>query len=148
MNISETLVQDLATSMRAGDSTKTGVVRLLKSSLKNEEIKLGHPLSEAEMLKVVQREAKQRKDSIEQYEAAGRDDLVATERAELEIIQDYLPPVMSSDELDAVIDEVMATTGATTMAQMGQVIGQVMAKVGAQADGGAVAAAVKAKLTA
>ena len=148
MTITEQLTADLATSMKAGDATKTGVVRLLRGSMKNEEIKLGHPLEDMEALKVLQREAKQRRDSIEQYEAASRADLANVEKTELVIIQGYLPSAMSSEELEKIVDEVIAAQGATDMKQMGAVIGAVMARVGAAAEGGAVSQLVRAKLAA
>jgi uncharacterized protein YqeY len=94
MTLSEQLTADLGDSMKAGNSAKTGVLRLLKSSLKNEQIKLGHELGDDEVLKVLQREAKQRRDSIDQYQTAGRSDLVAIEEAELAILQTYLPQAM------------------------------------------------------
>ncbi len=146
MTITEQLMADVATSMKAGDATRTGVLRLLRGSMKNEEIKLGHPLEDAEALKVLQREAKQRRDSIEQYEAASRADLANIERAELDIILTYLPKAMSEAELATIVDEVIAQVGATDMKQLGAVIGAVMARVGAQAEGGAVSQLVRAKL--
>ena len=146
MTITEQLTTDMGTSMKAGEATKTGLLRLLMSSMKNEQIKLGHDLSDDEALKVLQREAKQRKDSIEQYEAAGRADLVAVEQSELGLIQAYLPQAMSEAELEKVVDEVMAAQGATDMKQMGAVIGAVMARVGAAAEGGTVSRLVRAKL--
>lgn len=96
---------------------------------------------------MIQREAKQRRDSIDQYQTAGRDDLVAVEQAELDVIQTYLPKAMSQAEIEGVIDEVIASIGATSPAQMGQVIGQVMARVGTRAEGSVVSNSVKAKLS-
>lgn len=148
MTTPEQLTQDMKDSMKAGDSERTGVLRLLKSALKYEEIKLGHPLSEAEVLKVLQREAKQRKDSIEAYKAAGRQDLLDVEEQELGVIATYLPKAMSESELTKIVDAVISELGATGMPQLGQVIGEVMKRVGAQADGGAVAQLVRARLSA
>jgi uncharacterized protein YqeY len=146
MTLSEQLTADLGDSMKAGNSAKTGVLRLLKSSLKNEQIKLGHELGNDEVLKVLQREAKQRRDSIDQYQTAGRSDLVAIEEAELAIIQTYLPQAMSPAELEQVVDEVIAQVGATDAKQMGAVIGGVMQRVGARAEGGTVSQLVRSKL--
>lgn len=143
MNIAERLMQDLATSMKAGDTDKTGVLRLLRSSLKNEQIKAGHELSDDEAMKVLQREAKQRRDSIEQYRSAGREDLAAKEEFELTIVDDYLPQALSEDELRTIIDEVV---GENTEAQMGAVIGAVMQRVGARAEGGTVSRLVRERL--
>jgi uncharacterized protein YqeY len=95
---------------------------------------------------VLQREAKQRRDSIEQYEAAGRTELAATERTELAIIAAYLPQPLSESELSAIVDEVIASVGATDMKQMGAVVGAVLTRTGARAEGGAVSKLVREKL--
>ncbi len=146
MTILETLKSDMATSMKAGDAPRTGVIRLLRASMQNEKIKQNRELSDDEALKVLQREAKQRRDSIEQYGVAGRQDLIDIEAAELEIIQAYLPQALSQGELETIVDGVIARLGATDMKQMGAVIGMAMKEVGARAEGGAVSAVVKAKL--
>ena len=146
MTIEDQLAADLATSMKAGDADKTGVLRLIRSSMKNEQIKLGHELSDEEALKVLQREAKQRRDSIEAYTSANRPELAAVETAELEIIATYLPQPLSEDELAKVVDEVIASLGATDMSKMGAVIGAVMARVGASAEGGTVSKLVRERL--
>jgi len=142
----EQIDHDLAESMKAGDATRTGVLRLLRSSFKNEQIKLGHELSEAEALKVLQREAKQRRDSITAYNEANRHELAAEEQGELEIISAYLPEALSDEALGALVEEVIAELGNPGAAAMGQVIGAVMAKAGARADGGAVSKVVREKL--
>ena len=146
MTIAEQLTEDMKSSMKAQDADRTGVLRLLRGSLKNEEIKVGHGLSDDEALKVLQREAKQRRDSVEAYQAAGRTDLAEREEAELTVIKSYLPEVMSEDELAKVVDEVVAEIGATDAKQMGAVIGAVLKRVGARADGGAVSKLVREKL--
>ncbi|MDF2461698.1 MAG: GatB/YqeY protein [Candidatus Saccharibacteria bacterium] len=146
MTLVEQLTEDMKASMKAGDTDRLNVVRLLRGAMKNEEIKLGHPLEEAEALKVLQREAKQRRDSVEAYRSAGRDDLQKQEESELEIIGSYLPEAMSEDELAKVVDEVIAETGATDMKQMGAVIGGVMKRVGAKAEGGLVSKLVRERL--
>jgi len=146
VTIAEQLTEDMKSSMKAQDADRTGVLRLLRGSLKNEEIKVGHGLSDDEALKVLQREAKQRRDSVEAYQAAGRTDLAEREEAELTVIKSYLPEVMSEDELAKVVDEVVAEIGATDAKQMGAVIGAVLKRVGARADGGAVSKLVREKL--
>jgi uncharacterized protein len=133
-------------SMKAGDTARTGTLRLLRGAVKNEEIKIGHPLDESEVLKVLGREAKQRRDSVEAYQQGGRDDLVDKEKAELAVIGEYLPAAMSEEELGRLVDEVAGELGATDMKQMGAVIGAVMGKVGGRADGGAVAQLVRKRL--
>lgn len=137
---------DVGASMKEGTSVRTGTLRLLRSSFKNEQIKLGHELSNDEVLKVLQREAKQRRDSIEAYEKAEREDLANVERGELEIISTYLPQPLSSGELKVIVDEVVTSLGNPELSAMGQVIGAVMARVGARADGGSVAKAVRERL--
>jgi uncharacterized protein YqeY len=133
-------------SMVAGTSDKTGTLRLLRSSLKNEEIKTGHELDEAESLRVLQREAKQRRDSIDQYRAASRPELADHEQFELDIIASYLPQALTTQEIEVIVDGVISRLGATDAKQMGVVIGAVMQEVGAKAEGGAVSAVVRAKL--
>jgi len=137
---------DLASSMKEGEAARTGVLRLLKNSIKNEQIKAGHDLSEAEVLKVLQREAKQRKDSINQFKQGGRDDLADSEQQELAIIETYLPQQMGEDELATLVDAVITETGATP-AQIGVVIGEVMKRAAGKADGATVSQLVRQKLT-
>jgi uncharacterized protein YqeY len=148
VTIDEQLTADMATSMKAGDTERTGVLRLLRSAMKNEQIKVGRELNGDEMLKVLQREAKQRRDSITAYREAGRDDLASTEEAELAVIVTYLPEPLGEAELVAIVDEVIAAQSASGMAAMGGVIGAVMAKVGARAEGGAVSKIVRERLSA
>lgn len=147
MTIAEQLTQDMKDSMKAGDSDRTGVLRLLRGALKNEEIKLGHPLEEAEVLKVLQREAKQRRDSITAYREASREDLLAIEEAELTVVQAYLPQALSEAEINVIVAEVMAEMGASGPSAMGAVIGGVMKRVGAQAEGGIVSRLVREALS-
>jgi uncharacterized protein YqeY len=146
VSISEQLTADMATSMKAGTTERTGVVRLLRSSLKNEEIKVGHLLGDDEVLKVLQREAKQRRDSIEAFTSAGRTKLAATESTELAIITGYLPQPMTETEITKVVDQVIASQNASDMKAMGAVIGAVMSEVGARAEGGVVSRIVKSRL--
>jgi uncharacterized protein YqeY len=143
MTLKEQLTEDMKTSMKAGTAERTGVLRLLRGAIKNEEIKLGHELADDEVLKVLAREVKQRKDSIEAYTAAGRTDLVDVEAAEQKVIAEYLPQAMDEAELKAVVEAAIAKTGATDMKQMGAVIGAVMQVVGTRADGGAVSKLVR-----
>jgi uncharacterized protein YqeY len=146
VGLQEQLTEDMKASMKAGTADRTGVLRLVRGSIKNEEIKIGHPLGDEEVLKVLSREAKQRQDSIEAYRAGGREDLVRQEEMELGVIRGYLPEALSETELGAMVDEVIKETGATDMKQMGTVIGAVMKQAGARADGGAVSKLVREKL--
>ncbi len=144
MHVIEQLEQDLAAAMRERDQVRLQVLRLLKSALKNYQIEVGHELSQQEMMRVLQKEAKKRRDSIEAYEKAGRNDLVAEESAELKEIDRYLPAQMSDDELRAITQKVI---GDNPEAQMGQIIGQVLARTDGQADGAAVSRIVREELS-
>lgn len=148
MTLADKLTEDMKASMRAGDAARTGTLRLLRGALKNEEIKTGRPLEDDGVLKVLQHEAKQRRDSIEAYRGAGRDDLVAHEEAELAVVNEYLPQAMTDGEVAAVVQTVIAETGAAGMAQMGAVMGAVMQRVGVRADGSTVARIVRERLSA
>jgi uncharacterized protein YqeY len=148
VTIIEQLTEDMKASMKAGEPDRTGTLRLLRGAVKNEAIKLGHDLDEAEVLKVLQREAKQRRDSVEAYQKADRMDLSAHEEAELAIIAQYLPEPMSREELAAVVAEVVAELKPTGPAQMGQVMGEVMKRTAGRAEGGAVSQLVREALSA
>jgi uncharacterized protein len=147
MTLAEQITQDMMESMKAGTAERTSTLRLLKSAMKNEEIKLGHPLSEDETLKLLQAQGKQRRDSIAAYEEAGRAELAAEEKAELEIISTYLPAALSEDELKALVATAITETGATEMKQMGMVIAAVMKQVAGKAEGGDVSRLVKEALS-
>jgi uncharacterized protein YqeY len=146
MTLQEQITTDMGTSMKGGDGRRTGVLRLLRAAFKNDAIKIGRDLTEEEAQKVLQREAKQRRDSIAAYAAAGRDDLVVIEQAELDIIAEYLPAALSDDELLRIVEDVILAQGASDMKAMGAVIGAVMAQVGARAEGGKVSALVRERL--
>jgi uncharacterized protein YqeY len=148
MPLNQQIDQDLATSMKEGVVMRTAALRLIKNSLKNEQIKVGHELSESEELKVLQREAKQRRDSIEQYNQGNRPELAEAEQHELDIIQEFLPQQMGEAELTKLVDDVIAEIKPTGPTQMGVVIGAVMQRAGGKADGGAVSQMVRSKLAA
>lgn len=142
----EKIEQDLNSALKSGDSLKVSVLRLVRGSLTNARIEKGE-LSDEDVARVLQKEAKQRRDSITSYEDAGRQDLADKEKAELEIIEDYLPKQLEDQELESMVDEAIAETGATGVADMGKVMGNVNSKVAGQADGGRVAALVRSKLS-
>jgi uncharacterized protein YqeY len=146
MSLAEQIDQDLAGALKSGQAVQVATLRLIKSSLKNEQIKLGHELSDSEAQKVLSREAKQRRDSIEAYTLGGREGLAADERQELSIIESYLPAKLSEAELVGIIDEVVVSLGKD--APVGQIIGQVVAKTAGQADGAEVARLVRTRLDA
>ena len=144
MHLTEQLEADLAAAMRERDQVRLQVLRLLKSALKNQQIEIGHELTAQEMMAVLQKEAKKRRDSIEAYQKAGREDLVGGESAELEEIEHYLPAQMSESDVRAIVREVVA---ANPDAQMGQVIGEVIARAGGLTDGSVVSRLVREQLS-
>ncbi len=146
MTISEQLVADISASMKAGDSARTSTLRLLRNAIRNEEIKTRQDLTNEEAMKVLQREGKQRRDSIAAYEEAGRTELAADEKAELEIIATYLPQPLSEDELGAIVSAKISELGATDVKMMGAVIAAVMKETAGKAEGGDVSRLVKAAL--
>ncbi len=147
MNNLQQLEVDLGEALKERDKIRLTTLRLLKSALQNYKIEVGHDLSPQEIVQVLQREAKKRRDSIESYQKAGRDDLAAEEQTELKVLDAYLPQQMSDDELSKIVDEVIAEQGATEKSQMGSVIGAVMARAAGQADGKRVSALVAQKLS-
>ncbi len=151
MSLLERIEKEYIEAYKAKDTLRLGVLRLLKTSVKNKLVELKRPggsLSDAEMLDVIIKEGKQRQDSIEQFKAANRPDLADKESAELSILQDYLPKALSAEELDAVIAATISELKATSPRDMGRVIAAIMAAHKGQVDGKALSEAVKARLTA
>ena len=146
MSLEQRLTDDMKAAMKAGEKETLGVVRRVLAALKNARIEKKADLDEQDEIKVVRSIAKQHKESIEQFRAAGREDLATKEEAELVILSVYLPPEMDQAQLEAIINEVIAETGASSMKDMGGVIKAVMARTGGQAEGGAVSALVKDKI--
>jgi uncharacterized protein len=142
------LQDDLKTAMKSREEVKIRTIRSLISKLKEKRIELIHELEEAEELQVLRKAAKEREDSADTYKNAGRDDLLAIENAELEVIRSYLPAEMSDEQIASVIKTVIAETGAASMKDMGKVMGAAMKKLGGQADGKKVQALVKSLLDA
>ncbi len=145
-NISQ-LEEDLKTATKARDEIRLTVLRLLKSALKNYEIEVGHDATPQEIMTVLQKEAKKRRDSIEQYTSANRQDLVSEERQELEILQNYLPEKMTDEALNEIIESAIAETNATNPSDMGKVMQLVMQKTAGSVDGSEVSAKVKTALS-
>lgn len=141
---------DLKEAMRAKDATRLGVLRMLKSALKYAAIaKSGAEaeLSDAEVLQVIRKQAKQRQDSVESFEKGGRAELAEKEKAELAILNSYLPQQMSAEELAKVVRETIAELGATSKAQMGAVMKALQGKLGGRVDGKTLSAEVQKQLT-
>ena len=149
MTMIESVDSDLKEAMRAKDATKLGVLRMLKSALKYAAIaKSGAEaeISDVEAVQVIRKQVKQRQDSIESFEKAGRAELVEKEKQELSILNGYLPQAMSADEISKVVRETIAETGATSRAQMGAVMKALQAKVAGRVDGKALSAEVQKQL--
>jgi uncharacterized protein len=148
MSLKEQIQADLIAAMKARDAVKISTLRMLKSAVGKFEVS-GKEKTEAtdeDWLRILKKEAKQRKDSIEQFTAGGRDDLVGPEQAELEILEVYLPEMMSEDKVREIVEATVSEMGATGMSDMGKVMGAVMGKAGAQADGGTVKNIVQSTL--
>ncbi len=144
--IVDKIKQDLKQAMRDKDQISLSVLRTINADFKNEAIELkkkDEPLKDEEALKVIKRQAKKHKDSIEQYQSAGRDDLVEQEKAELEIINKYLPEQMSEEKVQQIVDEVIKSMGEVTPSQFGEIMKKVMAQTKGQADGALVSKIVK-----
>ncbi len=134
-------------AMKNKEKHKLSVIRMVKSSLQNESIKLGHELTEEEELTVLTREVKQRKDSLLEFEKAGRSDLVQNLDEELSILSVYLPKQLSEDEVEQIVQEVISETGASSKKDMGKVMGALMPRVKGKADGGLVNRLVQKNLS-
>jgi len=138
---------DIATAMKAKEQARLSALRMLKAAIMNKGIEKGHDLDDAEVLQVVATLVKQRRDSIEQFSKAGRTDLVDKETAEIAVLDSYLPPAATVEEIDAAIAAAIAETGATSQKDMGKVMKAVMPRLaGKYADGRAVNEAVRRKL--
>lgn len=146
MGLIATIEQEYLVAYKAREEQRVGVLRLLKTAAKNRQVELMRPLTDDEMLDVIQKQAKQRQDSIEQYTAANRKDLADREAAELEILRAYLPTPLTPQELEAAVEAAVAETGAEGMAAMGKVMTALMAAQKGRVDGKEASAAVKARL--
>src|SRR3954470_13255997 len=150
MTLQERVDSDLKEAMRAKDTTRLGVLRMLKSAFKYAAIaKSGAEaeLNDAEVAQVIRKQAKQRQDSLESFEKGGRAELAEKEREELSILNTYLPQGMTTDDLAKVVRETIAEVGATSKAQMGAVMKALQAKVGGRADGKTLSSEVQKQLT-
>ena len=130
-------------AMKGGDKRKLGVIRLLLAAIKQREVDERIELDDEQILAVLDKMVKQRRDSITQYEQAGRDELADQEKFEIEILQEYLPEALGEDEISALVKQAIADAGAESMRDMGKVMGQLKPKLQGRADMGAVSAMVK-----
>ncbi|WP_297454476.1 GatB/YqeY domain-containing protein [Persephonella sp.] len=141
------LQDEMKAAMKSGQKDRLSVIRMLISEIKKVQIDKKKELSDEEIIEVLQRYAKQRKESIKQYREAGREDLAQKEEFELGVVQEFLPQPLSQEELEKIIDETIAELGASSMKDMGRVMKAVLEKVKGRADGATVSAIVKNKLS-
>jgi len=145
--LKDRITEEMKNAMRAGEKERLATIRLILSAIKQREVDERIQLDDTQVLSVIEKMVKQRKESIAQFEAGGRADLVAKEQAEMAVLQTYLPAQMSEAELDALIAEAIASTGAASIKDMGKVMAAVKAKAQGRADMGAVSARIKQKLS-
>jgi uncharacterized protein len=142
------ITEDMKSAMKAGDKDRLKVVRLILAAIKQIEVDTREQLDDAAVLAVLAKMVKQRRDSIEAFEKGDREDLAAIERAEILVLEGYLPEQLGAAALAAMVDEVIQSTGATSIRDMGKVMSQIKAKAAGRADMGAVSATVKERLSA
>lgn len=148
MSLKQRLTDDMKAAMKGGDKPRLEVIRLVNAAIKQREVDERVLLDDAQVLAVLEKMLKQRRDSITQYDAAGRTDLADRERFEVGVIEAYLPARLSDDELDALVDAAIAATGASGPKDMGRVVAEVKAKAAGRADMGEVSQRIKTKLAA
>ncbi|ATO43761.1 GatB/YqeY domain-containing protein [Loigolactobacillus coryniformis] len=147
MSLIDTLNADLKTAMKARDKATLAVVRMLKAAVTNEQIKLGHELNEQEGLAVLATELKQRKESLDEFQKAGRDDLVTPLQGEIKIVEHYLPQQLTEAEVSDLVTTTVAKLNATSTKDFGKVMQTLMPQVKGRADGALVNRLVKSALT-
>ena len=148
MSLKGQITEDMKSAMKAGEKDRLKVVRLILAAIKQIEVDTREDLDEAAVLVVLTKMVKQRRDSVEQFEQGNREDLAAIERAEIVILDTYLPEQLSANELTIMIDKVIQATGASGIRDMGKVMGQIKVKASGRADMGAVSAVIKERLSA
>jgi uncharacterized protein len=146
MSLKDRITDDMKAAMRSGDKERLSTVRLILAAIKQREVDERITLDDTQVLAVLEKMVKQRRESIAQFESGGRGDLVAKESAELAVLQSYLPAQLSEAELAALIDEAIRSTGASSIKDMGKVMGAVKAKAQGRADMGALSARIKDRL--
>ena len=148
MTLRERIISDMTASMKAQDAPRTSTLRMVKAAMQNRQIEKGGELDDEEMGKLLRSLLKQRRDSVEQYEKGGRQDLADKEKAEIEVIEAYLPQAASREEIEAAVAAAVTETGANSMKDMGKVMKTVQAALaGKNADGRMLSEIVKAKLS-
>ena len=147
MSLKQQLTEDMKAAMKSGDKHSLGVIRLINAAIKQREVDERIELDDAAVIAAMEKMVKQRKDSVSQFDAAGREDLSAVERAEIVVIEKYLPAKLGEAEILAAIDAAIAETGASGPADMGKLMGALKPKLAGQADMGLVSALVKKKFS-
>ncbi len=147
MALRDRITEDMKNAMRAGDKDRLGTIRLLLAAIKQREVDERITLDDGQVLSVLEKMVKQRREAITQFQAGGRADLVAKETAEIGVLQGYLPAQLTEAELEALISESIAATGATSVKDMGKVMAAVKPRAQGRADMGAVSARIKQKLS-
>ena len=147
MALKERITEDMKSAMRSGEKQKLAAIRLILAAIKQREVDERVTLDEPQVLSVIEKMAKQRRESITQFEAGGRADLVAQEKAELDLLTAYLPTPLTEAELDALIGQAIGATGAASLKDMGKVVAQVKTAAAGRADMARVSALVKARLS-
>jgi hypothetical protein len=142
------LIGDMKSSMKSGDKQRLGVVRLMLAAIKQIEVDERIELDDTRMLAVFDKMVKQRRESISHYSTAGRDDLLAIEQGEIDIIQEYLPEALSDQEINDLVDQSIASTGAASIKDMGKLMGVLKPQLQGRADMGKVSQLIKSRLTA
>lgn len=142
------LQADMKSSMKSGDKARLGVIRLMLSAIKQIEVDERIELDDSRVIAVLDKMVKQRRESISQFDSAGRDDLSAVEQAELEIIGEYLPEALSESEINELVEQSIAATGAASIKDMGKVMGMLKPQLQGRADMGQVSQLIKSRLSA
>lgn len=147
MTLKERITEDMKSAMRAGDKDRLATIRLVLAAIKQREVDERVTLDDSQVLAVLEKMIKQRKESVAQFEAGSRPDLVAKESAEIAVLQGYMPTPLSDAEIDQIIAEAIAETGASSIKDMGKVMGIVKTRAAGRADMGAVSGRIKQKLS-
>lgn len=147
MSLKQQITEDMKTAMRARDTARLAAIRLLLAALKQREVDERIELTDADVIAIIDKMIKQRRDSISQYEAAGRQELADVEKQEIVVLQGYMPQAMTEDEIAEAVAEAVATSGAKSPQEMGKVIALLKPKLAGRADMGKVSALVKARLS-
>lgn len=146
MSLKQKIAEDMKTAMRAGDTRQRDAIRLLQANIKQREVDARIELSDADVVAIIEKMLKQRKDSITQYEAAKRDDLAEIEKYEVSVLTSYMPAAMTDEEVEAIVVDAISSAGASGPQDMGKVMAIIRPKLAGRADMGKVSAVVKGKI--